>query len=155
MAATSTSTNGSPRTAAQQAEQVVRDFLAALEAGDVDACVALVADDLEYVNVGMPAVRGRRALERLLRALTPVMTVKIHCHNVAVRDGVVLTERTDALVVGRWHWQFWVAGRFEVRDGRIAVWRDAFDYADLTVGAVRGLLGVALPPLARRWPGAG
>jgi limonene-1,2-epoxide hydrolase len=33
---------------------------------------------------------------------------------------------------------FWVCGTFEVRDGRITLWRDRFDYADLTWAFLRG-----------------
>ena len=77
---------------------------------------------------------------------------RVHFHAVVVEGGVVITERTDALVFGSVVWQFWVYGRFEVVDGRITVWRDSFDFADLTVGLVRGLLGAVWPTFARRWP---
>ena len=48
--------------------------------------------------------------------------------------------------------RFWVYGRFELRDGRIAVWRDAFDWLDLAVSFVRGIVGMVAPRLNRRWP---
>ena len=49
--------------------------------------------------------------------------------------------------------RFWVWGRFEVRDGKIVIWRDSFDWLDFTVGLLRGAVGVFLPALNRRWPG--
>ena len=77
----------------------------------------------------------------------------MHFHTVATEGNTVLTERTDALVFGRVEQRFWVYGRFEVRDGRIAVWRDSFDWADLIVGLLRGIAGAVVPALNRRWPG--
>ncbi|MDT4891092.1 MAG: limonene,2-epoxide hydrolase [Pseudonocardiales bacterium] len=59
----------------------------------------------------------------------------------------VATERTDVLRFGRLRLQFWVWGRFDVRGGRITMWRDSFDYLNLTRALVRGLAGVALPGL--------
>ncbi|HMS72149.1 MAG TPA: limonene-1,2-epoxide hydrolase family protein, partial [Baekduia sp.] len=64
---------------------------------------------------------------------------RVHFVNTAATGNVVLTERVDALGVGRFEQRFWVYGRFEVRDGKIAVWRDSFDWLDITVSIVRGL----------------
>lgn len=132
---------------------VAVDFLEALAAKDLDAALDLVADDIAYTNVPMPAVHGRDRLEQIFRPLLgDRFGFRVHFHNVAAEDGVVLTERTDALLIGPVSWQFWVYGRFEVVDGRITVWRDSFDYADLTVGLVRGLLALKWPGVGRRWP---
>lgn len=131
---------------------VARTFLEALADEDLDAALALVADDIVYTNVGMPSLHGRHRLERAFRPLLGRFGFRVHFHNVAAEGSVVLTERTDALVIGRMHWQFWVYGRFEVVDGRITVWRDSFDYVDVTVGLVRGLLALRWPHLGRRWP---
>jgi limonene-1,2-epoxide hydrolase len=38
-------------------------------------------------------------------------------------------------------------------DGKITVWRDSFDWLDLLIGLVRGLLGAIVPSLNRSWPG--
>jgi limonene-1,2-epoxide hydrolase len=65
---------------------------------------------------------------------------------------VVLTERTDVLSYGPVRVQFWVYGRFEVRRGQIAVWRDSFDWLTVTGATIRGLLGAVLPPLRARPP---
>ena len=79
----------------------------------------------------------------------------MHFHHVAVAEddeGVVLTERTDGISAGRFFCQFWVYGRFEVRGGKITVWRDSFDWGDITVGALRGAVGIVIPRFRRRWP---
>ena len=41
---------------------------------------------------------------------------------------MVLTDRTDVLRKGKWETSFWVRGTFEVRDGKITLWDDAFSW---------------------------
>ena len=133
---------------------VVQRFLLALQEQDLDAAMALLADDVVWINVSLPAVRGKRAVERICRwSLNAGGGFRVHFHAVAeTPEGVVLTDRADALTLGRFEQRFWVYGRFELRDGRITVWRDAFDWRDLMVSLARGLAGVAAPGLNRGWP---
>lgn len=133
---------------------LVRAFLEALEDGDLDTAMPLLADDAVWINVSLPTVRGRARIESLSRRGYDMgMGFRVHFHNVAAEDGVVLTERTDALSLGPFEQRFWVMGRFEVRDGQIAVWRDSFDWGDMTVSLIRGLAGMVSPGLNRPWPG--
>src|ERR1700684_346555 len=48
--------------------RVVERFLELLCAKDIDGASDLLAEDVEYVNVGLPAVHGRERVRRLLRA---------------------------------------------------------------------------------------
>jgi len=141
-------------TAPASPAETVKTFLLALEADDLDTALPLLADDVEYVNVSLPPMHGRRRVERAMRSFQKRGAgFRVHFHAVATEGDTVLTERTDALIFGRVEQRFWVYGRFEVRDGRIAVWRDSFDWADLTVGLLRGIAGAFAPALNRRWPG--
>ena len=125
---------------------VVEGFLAAMAAGDPDGAAQLIDDDILYVNVGLPKIRGRRDVEKVLRGLDrPSLGFEVYLHAISSDGPVVLTERTDVLVIGRLRAQFWVWGRFEVRDGTITLWRDSFDYVDILRGTLRGLVGVAFP----------
>jgi limonene-1,2-epoxide hydrolase len=118
---------------------VVEDFLAALERLDVDAAVAMLDPDVVYQNVPLPPARGVRAVERQLQVLARYgRGFEVRWHNVAANGPVVLTERTDVLTIGPVSGAFWVCGTFEVRDGRIVLWRDRFDFVDLTWSFVRG-----------------
>ena len=64
--------NGSSTGGRHSAAEVVVDFLLALADYDLDAALDLVTDDLEYINVSLPTVHGRAALERIARpALRP------------------------------------------------------------------------------------
>jgi len=128
---------------------VVTEFLEALQRLDLDAAMALTTEDLAYQNVPLPPTRTRDGARKLLSSfIRPSSGFEVQMHNIAAEGDVVLTERTDVLSSGRWSASFWVCGTFEVRDGRIAVWRDRFDYADFTVACLRGA-GRALLSLAR------
>ncbi|MBC7171514.1 MAG: nuclear transport factor 2 family protein [Polyangiaceae bacterium] len=111
---------------------VVESFLAALEALDIDRALALLADDVVYQNVPFPPDRGKRAVARTLGAFGKVATrFEVHMHHIAEREGTVLTERTDVIVGPLLYLDIWVCGTFEVRDGKITLWRDYFDLGQL------------------------
>ncbi|SDI93320.1 limonene-1,2-epoxide hydrolase [Frankineae bacterium MT45] len=133
---------------------VVESFLRALERSDLDTALGLVSGDLEYINVSLPTVHGRAGLARLARPLLRPgrMSFAVCIHHIAAGGDVVLTDRYDEITFGRLHIRFWVYGRFTVRDGQIAIWRDSFDWLDFTVGLLRGLAGVLIPAAARRMP---
>jgi limonene-1,2-epoxide hydrolase len=130
---------------------IVERAISALKAADYDTLASLLAEDVVYVNVGTPEARGRRTTMRIMRATRPF---RMHVDILrSVTDGpVVLNERVDAIQYGRFRLQFWAYGVFEVHDGRITLWRDYFDFADVAVGTIRALAGVVVPALGRRPP---
>jgi limonene-1,2-epoxide hydrolase len=134
---------------------VVRAFLLALEADQLDEALALLAEDVVYTNVSLPTLHGRARVDRLFRPGhgKDRFGFRVYFHTIAASGDTVLTERTDALILGPLELRLWVYGRFEIVDGHIAVWRDSFDWFDLTVGFVRALAGVFIPSLNRPWPG--
>ncbi|MFO0614511.1 MAG: limonene-1,2-epoxide hydrolase family protein [Polyangiaceae bacterium] len=124
--------------------RVVEDFIDAMKAFDFERTRALMTNDIVYQNVPLPADRGREAVERTLQGFTKFVThFDVVMHHIAERDGVVLTERTDILRGPFVDMEFWVCGTFEVREGKIAVWRDRFDVAtavgQLLLGPLRRL----------------
>lgn len=125
---------------------VVESFFEAFHAMDLERAFALMADDVVYQNVPFPPDRGKPAVMRTLRAFGRVMTgFDVTIKNIAARDGVVLTERADVLTGKFLHLDIWVCGTFELRDGRITLWRDYFDLAtaatQLVTSPVRKLFG--------------
>lgn len=135
---------------------ITREFLEALQAEELDRAMALLDKDVVYTNVSLPTINGRDSVHRLFRRLLGPVGFRVYFHAVGAADDdptVILTERTDALVFGPVFVQFWVYGRFEVRDGQITLWRDSFDWRDITMGLLRGLVGAALPFVRRTWPG--
>jgi len=125
----------------------VEVFLSALQDEDFDNAGAVLDDNLVYENVGFPTIRGRARAIKLFRGMQGKARFEVKIHRIAVNGASVLTERTDVLVVGPVRLQFWVCGVFEVRDGRITLWRDYFDMFDFTKAVVRGVLGAVVPAL--------
>jgi limonene-1,2-epoxide hydrolase len=124
---------------------VVESFLAAFAAGNLERALALMSDDIVYQNVPFPADHGKAAVTRTLQAFGKIVTgFEVKMHNIAARDGVVLTERVDILKGPLIYLDIAVCGTFEVRDGKIVLWRDYFDLmsttAKLLVSPFRWLL---------------
>jgi limonene-1,2-epoxide hydrolase len=115
-------------------EQIVRDFCDAWKALDIDAIVDAFTDDAVYHNIPMDPLEGKDAIRAFLEGLGAMMTAaEFRIGNLAVNGDVVLTERVDSFTtpagkeVG-----VPVMGVFEIRDGKIAAWRDYFDMGQMT-----------------------
>jgi limonene-1,2-epoxide hydrolase len=127
--------------------RTVESFLNALQDADYETADAALDDNLVYENVGLPTIRGRARAIKLFRQMDGRAAFEVKIHRIAADGAAVLTERSDALIFGPVRLQFWVCGVFEVHDGRITLWRDYFDFFDMTKALVRGLVAVALPSL--------
>jgi limonene-1,2-epoxide hydrolase len=125
--------------------RTVETFLYALQDQDYDTLDSLMADDVLWQNVGYPSIRGRKRIVRLFRRGAGRLGFEVKFHRIAAEGNAVLTERTDALVLGPVRMQFWVCGAFEVHGGRITLWRDYFDLYDVLKGTARGLIGAVVP----------
>ena len=117
-------------------DELVRSFLAALTAKDIDTAVTMVSDDLEYDNVPMGKTFGPDGMRQTLTGFFAMLQqldwqVLRQVSTGDLANGTVLNERDDrVLMKGQW-WSLPVAGVFEVRDGRITLWRDYFDQPTL------------------------
>ena len=123
---------------------IVESFFEAFHAKDLDRALLMMSDDVVYQNVPFPPDRGKAAVERTLRTFGRVMTgFDVEMKNIAARDGVVLTERVDVITGPLVYLELWVCGTFEVKGGKITLWRDYFDLAtaatQLVTGPVRKL----------------
>ena len=110
-----------------------------------------------YTNVSLPTLRGRGTVGSALAKFFAgrSVTFEVMMVNIAEEGPVVLTERIDAINIGRFRLQFWINGRFEVTDGKVTVWRDYFDYYDTTRAALRAVAGAVVPSLRPRFPDPG
>ena len=120
-------------------EQTVREFFRLLALPDTGAAIELLDPEVVWRNTGLPTIKGRKVGGMLLDAEKRGLTVAITIHHAAADGAVVLTDRTDVLRKGKWETSFWVRGTFEVRDGRITLWDDAFSWVDFTRGSLVGL----------------
>jgi limonene-1,2-epoxide hydrolase len=132
--------------------EIVTRFLNAMQDGDVEAVVGLVADDIVYTNVSLPTIRGKDRFSRAARAYyRHHLGFQVVVHRIAGNDSTVLTERTDALTLGPFRMQFWVCGIFEVENGHVTLWRDYFDWRATTLATLRGLVGILIPSLRAKF----
>jgi limonene-1,2-epoxide hydrolase len=127
--------------------RTVETFLYALQDEDFDTADSALADNIEWQNVGFPTIRGRARIINLIRRGEGRMGFEVKIHRIAAEGNAVLTERTDALILGPLRLQFWVCGVFEVHGGRITLWRDYFDMFDFIKGTVRGVVATVFPSL--------
>jgi limonene-1,2-epoxide hydrolase len=128
--------------------RTVENFLYALQDEDFDTAEELVSEHLVWQNVGWPTLRGRDRIVKLFRRGEGRMGFEVKIHRIAADGNSVLTERTDALIVGPLRLQFWVCGIFEVHNGAITLWRDYFDKFDFLVKApLRALVGIVIPSM--------
>ena len=108
--------------------EVVHAFMAAAEKRDYDAAMELLTDDIEYQNMPLPPVHGKAAVRETLEALLALCTdSEWVVHRELASGDLVMNERTDRFEMGGKWVDLPVAGVFELRDGRIALWRDYFD----------------------------
>ncbi len=130
--------------AANDPENLVRDFLSLLAVPDTRAAVQLLHPDVEWTNTGMPTIRGRRVGGMLLDMERRGIGFAVDNHHVAASGDVVLTDRTDHLSYKRWSASFWVRGTFRVEDGKIVLWDDAFGWGSFLGSSVAGLARLVL-----------
>jgi limonene-1,2-epoxide hydrolase len=108
---------------------LVRAFIGAWEARDVEAILARMTPDAIYHNIGLPQAVGHDAIRAFIGPfLAGASKVEWTVHQIAeTAAGMVMTERTDVFVMGPKTISIPVMGIFEFQDGLISAWRDYFD----------------------------
>ena len=108
--------------------ETVNTFLAAAAKRNYDVALPLLAEDVEYQNMPIAAVKGREAVKEQLEFLMATTTDGEWRVDREVANGeLVMNERVDRFLInGTWA-DLPVAGVFVVRDGLITLWRDYFD----------------------------
>jgi limonene-1,2-epoxide hydrolase len=110
-------------------QQIVRDFVAAFNANDLGRVMAFFSEDAVYHNIPVAPVKGTAAIRAVIQGFMGMASkVDWIVHQLAeTAVGVVLTERTDRFLIKDKWVELPVMGAFELKDGRIAAWRDYFD----------------------------
>jgi limonene-1,2-epoxide hydrolase len=109
-------------------EAVVLEFCAACARRDIDELMAFFTPDAVYHNIPFEPAVGTDAIRAVLDMFIPGSPeVTFEMVNVASNGPVVFTERVDHLSFNGVSVALPVAGVFEVRDSKIAAWRDYFD----------------------------
>ncbi|QHH97779.1 limonene-1,2-epoxide hydrolase family protein [Acinetobacter dispersus] len=128
-----------------QSEEVVERFLTALVEQDHNVISELLHSDVLYTNVSLPTFRGGKRVAGLIKlALSSSRKLQVKNHQIVAKGNIVLTERTDIVEIGPLHIGFWVCGTFKVENGKIILWRDYFDWLNLSKGLLRGVFGIGI-----------
>jgi limonene-1,2-epoxide hydrolase len=107
---------------------IVREFCDSWAKGDLDVIMAFFADDAVYHNIPVAPVSGTDAIRQTIAGFTTgVDSIEFRVLHIAAAGEVVLTERVDVFAFPNGRIELPVSGTFELRDGKIAAWRDYFD----------------------------
>src|SRR5437899_2311519 len=88
------------------------------------------AADAVYHNMPVAPVTGHDGIRELLNMFAPAAeTAEFEILAIASRGSLVFTERIDRFAMNGRQVALPVAGVFDIRDGKIAAWRDYFDFA--------------------------
>jgi len=114
-------------------ETLIRDFCAAWARRDMDELLGFFTDDAVYHNMPMAPVQGHDGIRAVLEFFVPgSQSIEFEILALASTGDLVFTERVDRFVMGEQRVELPVAGVFQVRDGKIAAWRDYFDMQTFT-----------------------
>lgn len=114
-------------------ERLVEEFCAAWGRRDIEELLGYLADDAVYHNMPMAPFKGHDAIRVVFEYfVAPAEVIDWEVRHLASVGDVVFTERMDRFTIGGKHVELPVVGVFEIRDGKIAAWRDYFDLATWT-----------------------
>jgi limonene-1,2-epoxide hydrolase len=109
-------------------EEVVRGFCEAWSRRDVDELLNFFTDDAVYHNMPIAPVQGLDGIRNMLNLFVPgAESITFEIVHITASGNVVHTERVDTFQMGDKTVVLPVAGVFELREGKIAAWRDYFD----------------------------
>ena len=113
------------------AEAIVNAFMAEFDAEhpDADQLASYFTDDAVYHNMPMAPAEGIEAVKAALVGVSQMTSKGWEVLHSAANGDVVLNERIDRFDMGGTEVSVQVMGIFEIRDGKIARWRDYFDMA--------------------------
>lgn len=113
--------------------KIVREFIAAWSNLDADELVGYFTEDGVYYNMPTQPVKGHDNLRKFIAAFLSSWTkTEWDVLNLLSEGNIVIAERLDRTVAGGKPVNLPCCGVFEMRNGKIAVWRDYFDMATYT-----------------------
>jgi limonene-1,2-epoxide hydrolase len=109
---------------------IVRRFCAAWGNEDLDTIIGFFTDDAVYHNIPLAPVVGPEQIKATIEGFSGAVTsIEFRLDAIAADGTTVLTERLDIFTFPNGRIDLPVMGTFEIRDGKIAAWRDYFDMA--------------------------
>jgi limonene-1,2-epoxide hydrolase len=108
-------------------ETVVRSFFAAWPRRNMEEVLGYFTDDALYHNMPLEPVTGKDGIREILNMFLFADDLEAELLHVATLGNVVFTERVDRMTMAGKRVVLPCAGVMEIRDGKIAAWRDYFD----------------------------
>lgn len=109
--------------------EVVRSFIAAWNANDLERVLAHLHDEVVYHNMPLQPLHGLAAVRAYLQGIGRFDWIDWKLLALAETGDKVLTERVDDFSLRGTPVSLPLMGIFEVDGGRIRAWRDYFDLA--------------------------
>ena len=112
---------------------LVRRFCAAWATLDIPKIMDFFSDDAVYHNMPIQPIQGKDAIKSVIeQVVAPFERTDWEITHIVASGDVVLTERVDRFSSPERTVELPVMGIFEIREGKIAAWRDYFDLATWT-----------------------
>ena len=108
-------------------DTLVRAFMEAWERRDAEFIIGCFTDDAVYHSMPLTPIVGKAAITEWVRGFAGVPPGRLEVHYQVASADVVMNERTDRITLNGRSVTLPIAGVFEMRDGRIAAWREYFD----------------------------
>ena len=114
-------------------KQVVADFIASWGDHDIDKTLSYVSEDCFYHNIPLDPIKGKATMRKFLEpffgktGFSAPFSLKPEILHVVAQGDLVFQERIDHYAIGNSHYDIPDVGVYEVRAGKIAVWKDYFD----------------------------
>lgn len=113
--------------------QIITNFCAAWSELDADALVQYFTEDGIYHNMPAAPVTGHDNLKTFIAGfIAPWTSTQWDVLNIVEAGDIVIAERLDRTQTADKAVNLPCCGVFEMRDGKIAVWRDYFDMQTYT-----------------------
>ena len=106
----------------------IRNFIDACVRADVEEFMSYFTEDAVWWNAPWKEIRGREAIgETLRKGAERMKALPWEIRHIVAEGNLVVTERIDNFQVGSKRISVPTLGIFELRDGKIAAWRDYWD----------------------------
>ena len=113
--------------------QIIKDFIAAWSNLDSNELVDYFSEDGIYYNMPTQPVQGKEQLKQFIGSFISNWTkTNWDTLNIIGEGDVVIAERLDRTEVGDIKVDLPCCGVFEMKEGKIKVWRDYFDMGTYT-----------------------
>ncbi|MGA2119137.1 MAG: nuclear transport factor 2 family protein [Bryobacteraceae bacterium] len=107
---------------------LIRRFLDACVRADPEEFASYFTADAVWWNAPWKPVKGREAIrETLRRGAERMVALPWEIRHIVADDEIVMVERVDHFLVQQTHVTVPCMAIFELRDGKIAAWRDYWD----------------------------